>query len=79
MDTQHHITLELKQEDGVYRLDTNLADYLPTCQMIDSNTLGLAFEPEERFETPEGEDIVFDTDFYGNKRGVSPVPGPFSN
>lgn len=79
VDTQHHITLELKQEDGVYHLDTNLADYLPTCQMIDSNTLGLAFEPEERFETPEGEDIVFDTDFYGNKRGVSPVPGPFAN
>lgn len=79
VDTQHHITLELKQENGVYHLDTNLADYLPTCQMIDSNTLGLAFEPEERFETPEGEDIVFDTDFYGNKRGVSPVPGPFAN
>ncbi len=79
VDTQHHITLELKQKDGVYHLDTNLADYLPTCQMIDSNTLGLAFEPEERFETPEGEDIVFDTDFYGNKRGVSPVPGPFAN
>ena len=79
VDTQHHITLELKQEDGVYHLDTNLADYLPTCQMIDSNTLGLAFEPEERFETPEGEDIVFDTDFYGNKRGVAPVPGPFAN
>ena len=79
VDTQHHITLELKQEDGVYHLATNLADYLPTCQMIDSNTLGLAFEPEERFETPEGEDIVFDTDFYGNKRGVSPVPGPFAN
>lgn len=79
VDTQHHITLELKQENGVYHLDTNLADYLPTCQMIDSNTLGLAFEPEERFETPEGEDIVFDTDFYGNKRGVAPVPGPFAN
>ena len=79
VDTQHHITLELKQEDGVYHLDTNLADYLPTCQMIDSNTLGLAFEPEERFETPEGEDIIFDTDFYGNKRGVAPVPGPFAN
>ena len=79
VDTQHHITLELKQEDGVYHLDTNLANYLPTCQMIDSNTLGLAFEPEERFETPEGEDIVFDTDFYGNKRGVAPVPGPFAN
>ncbi len=79
VDTEHHVTLELKQEDGVYRLETNLADYLPKCGLIDSDTLGMAFEPEERFETPEGEDIVFDTDFYGNKRSAFPVAGPFAN
>ena len=79
VDTQHHITLELKQEDGVYRLETNMMEYLPTCATITSDTLGLAFEPEERFETPEGETIVFDTDFYGNTRSASPVPGPFCN
>lgn len=79
VDTQHHITLELKQEDGIYRLETNMMEYLPTCATITSDTLGLAFEPEERFETPEGEAIVFDTDFYGNTRSASPVPGPFCN
>ena len=79
VDTRHHITLELKQEDGVYRLETNMMEYLPTCATITSDTLGLAFEPEERFETPEGETIVFDTDFYGNTRSASPVPGPFCN
>ena len=79
VDAQHHITLELKQEDGVYRLETNMMKYLPTCATITSDTLGLAFEPEERFETPEGETIVFDTDFYGNTRSASPVPGPFCN
>lgn len=79
VDTQHHITLELKQEDGIYRLETNMMEYLPTCATITSDTLGLAFEPEERFETPEGETIVFDTDFYGNNRSASPVPGPFCN
>ena len=79
VDTQHHITLELKQEDGIYRLETNMMEYLPTCATITSDTLGLAFEPEERFETPEGETIVFDTDFYGNTRSASPVPGPFCN
>lgn len=79
VDAQHHITLELKQEDGVYRLETNMMEYLPTCATITSDTLGLAFEPEERFETPEGETIVFDTDFYGNTRSASPVPGPFCN
>ena len=54
-----------------------MMEYLPQCDMITSDTLGLAFEPEERFETPEGETIVFDTDFYGNTRPTSPVAGPF--
>lgn len=46
-------------------------------QTITSDTLGFAFEPEQRFETPEGEGIVFDRDFYGRKRPQNPVPGPF--
>ena len=33
-------------------------------------------KPEQRFETPEGEDIVFDRDFYGNQR-TTIVAGPF--
>ena len=78
LDTQHHITLELKQENGQYRLETNLMEYLPQAKLITSDTLGMAFEPEERFETPEGEDIIFDTDFYGDSRLNNLVAGPFS-
>lgn len=78
LDTQHHITLELKEEAGQYRLETNLMDYLPGASLITSDTLGMAFEPEERFETPEGEDILFDTDFYGNDRTSNLVAGPFA-
>lgn len=79
VDTGHHITLELKQDGGIYRLETNMMQYLPQVHMIDSDTLGLAFEPEERFETPEGETITFDTDFYGNERPSTPLPGPFAS
>ena len=79
VDTEHHITLELKQDGGTYRLETNMMQYLPQVQMIDSDTLGLAFEPEERFETPEGETITFNTDFYGAYRPAAPLPGPFAN
>ena len=78
LDTQHHITLELKLENGQYRLETNLMEYLPEAKLITSDTLGMAFEPEERFETPEGEDIVFDTDFYGTSRLNNLVAGPFA-
>lgn len=77
VDTEHTITLELKEENGRYTVVTNFLDYLPAAKTICSDILGMAFEPEERFETPEGEDIVFDTDFYGTKRPAAPVAGPF--
>ena len=78
VDTQHHVTLELKEENGQYRLETNLMEYLPQAKLITSDTLGMAFEPEQRFETPEGEDIIFDSDFYGESRMNNLVAGPFS-
>ena len=53
-------------------------EYLPKCRIITSDTLGMAFEPEERFENPDGSDIIFDADYYGNKRGELPVAGPFA-
>ena len=51
-------------------------DTLP--HLISSDVLGKAFEPEQRFESPDGEDIVFDTDIHGKKREGEIVPGPFS-
>lgn len=46
--------------------------------MICSDTLGEAFEPEQRFEEPNGDDIFFDTDIYGNKRSGKIIAGPFA-
>ena len=47
--------------------------------MIDSDTLGKAFEPEECYENPDGTPIRFDTDFLGKHRAVKVVPGPFAD
>ncbi|MCR5391470.1 MAG: right-handed parallel beta-helix repeat-containing protein [Lachnospiraceae bacterium] len=77
-DTEHKVTFEVKEEDGKFKVVTNVMDYLPEVKLIDSDTLGMAFEPEERFEAPDGSDIIFDTDFYGNKREGKIVPGPIS-
>lgn len=44
--------------------------------MICTETLGQAFEPEERFENPDGTQIIFDTDFAGTRRGSAPAAGP---
>ena len=77
-DTDHRVTVTLKKDDGSYRVETDMMKYLPKVKLISSDTLGMAFEPEERFEDPDGGDIVFDRDHYGKKRTDPPVPGPFA-
>ena len=47
-------------------------------RIITSDILGKAFEPDQRFENPDGSEIVFDTDFYGKKRSGAVIPGPFA-
>ena len=47
--------------------------------MVNSDILGAAFEPEQRFESPDGSAIVFDRDYLGNTRGVGVLPGPFAS
>lgn len=78
VDTEHIIRLELKEEDGCRILHTNLGEYLPTGEekLITTETLGMAFEPEQRFENPDGTDIVFDEDYYGEKK-ERVTAGPF--
>lgn len=79
VDTTHEITTEIFfDEYGKPQLKSNVFDYLPEGKMICSETLGMAFEPEERFEEPNGDDIIFDTDYYGVKRPDAPVAGPFA-
>ena len=47
--------------------------------MVNSDILGKAFEPEQRFENNDGSAIVFDRDYLGNTRGVGVLPGPFAS
>jgi len=73
--------VELEEKDGKYFLKTNLYDYLKDFrdEIITTETLGKAFEPEQRFESPDGSDIVFDQDYFGNHRGLDTLPGPFAD
>ena len=47
--------------------------------MISTDTLGEAFEPEQRFENPDGTPILFNTDFFGRPVSADPLPGPFAS
>ncbi len=70
--------VRLTEEDGVPVLETNLYALLGDFRdgLLCTENLGLAFEPEQRFENPDGSDILFNEDFFGGHRGVSAFPGP---
>ncbi|MBQ6588880.1 MAG: right-handed parallel beta-helix repeat-containing protein [Butyrivibrio sp.] len=79
VDKDHKISFYIDEDDGRYTLHTNLYEYLPRniTTPVNSTVLGVAFEPEARFENPDGTEIIFDRDYFGRKRGISPVAGPF--
>ncbi|MBE5828106.1 MAG: hypothetical protein E7305_01440 [Butyrivibrio sp.] len=79
VDKDHKISLYLDNSDGRYTIHTNLYEYLPRnfTMPINTESLGIAFEPEQRFENPDGSPIMFDSDYFGRKRGLHPVAGPF--
>lgn len=79
VDKKAKVKVALKEKNGKFYLDTNLYEILKdyTAGIIDSDTLGKAFQPEQRFENPDGSAITFDRDYFGDARGITAVPGPF--
>ena len=79
VDTQEReIQMEV-DEDGTFRTNLKeILDKLPVAntRIITTEILGMAFEPEEYYENPDGTPIVFNVDYYGNPRGDAPMPGP---
>ncbi|MDD6327702.1 MAG: right-handed parallel beta-helix repeat-containing protein [Eubacteriales bacterium] len=79
VDNENEVSIRLEEKDGVYSLYTNVYEYLKTnaSNMVSTNVLGMAFEPEQYYENPDGTPIVFDTDYFGNHRAINPMTGPF--
>ncbi len=78
---KNKVTVKLEEKDGKYTLKTNLYSFLKDFSdgIITSDILGCAFEPEQRFENPDGTAITFNSDYFGNHRGLSTIPGPFAD
>ena len=74
------VSISLENVDGQCVLKTNAYDFLGDFRdaIVTSDTLGCAFEPEERFENPDGTAITFDSDYFGAHRGLDTLPGPFA-
>ncbi len=79
-DKKGGVKVELAEKNGKPVLKTNLYSRLKVFRdgIITSDILGKAFEPEERFENPDGTDIIFNRDYFGNPRGLDTIPGPFA-
>ena len=79
-DDKKEIYIEILEKEGKYHLNTNLGECIPefSTSVISTKVLGEAFEPEQRFENPDGTEIIFDEDYFGKHRGACPLPGPFS-
>ena len=67
-------------QDGKPVLSTNLYEFLDgfAADMVNSDILGKAFEPEELFENPDGTPITFERDYFDEHRDLSVLPGPFA-
>lgn len=46
------------------------------CGLITTDILGMAFEPEQKFENPDGTPVRIDIDYAGTVRGDAPTAGP---
>jgi len=93
-DHTHQVTIGVEERADGWYLKTNLYGVLGEIEaqpggaeeikgltetgMISTAVLGMAFEPEERYENPDGTPIIFNTDYFGTRRPVSPLPGPFA-
>lgn len=78
VDREHQVFFTMEKGNGAYLVKTNLMEHLASLrtELVTTETLGVAFEPEQPFEAPDGSPIVFDQDFYGNRAGEV-LAGPF--
>ena len=91
-ETDAYVNIEDKVEigytekDGKLLLKTNLYDLISSgkvpsdaakCNLMRTEDIAPAFEPEQNYENPDGSPIIFNTDFFGKTRGANPVAGPF--
>ena len=84
VDEDADVYVEYEERDGKgggWYIKTNVYDYIKDYRggMIYSDLLGNAFEPDQRFENPDGTPITFDADYFGGHRGAAVLPGPFAN
>lgn len=73
------VTFSLEQRsDGWYFCLLGVDTQALHARVVDSQRMGMAFEPEQRFEAPDGTQLVLNTDYCGKVREGTYLPGPFA-
>ena len=74
------VSLCLKEEDGAWTQETNLFSLLKAdaAPAVGTETLGMAFEPEQAYENPDGSPIAFNEDYFGRIRQEKSACGPLA-
>lgn len=79
VDSKNKVEIKYVEKDGKPALETNVYNFLPDTKLniLTTEDIPMAFEPEQKYENPDGSPITFDEDFFGTKRNSSTIPGPF--
>ena len=85
VESGEKVTFAVEEKGDGFEFKTNLYDVIgasgatSSCKMIHTDDIMMAFEPEQKYENPDGSPITFDEDLLGKKRADSGViPGPFA-
>lgn len=75
------VSVSIEEDGRGIRLKTNLFDFLPAADggILRTEDIAPAFEPEQRYENPDGSAVVFDVDILGKRRRGNAIAGPFAS
>ncbi|WP_408069912.1 right-handed parallel beta-helix repeat-containing protein [Butyrivibrio sp. JL13D10] len=81
VDKKSKVSVTVTEKKGSWFIKTDLFDKLGdfTCNIMTTEALGKAFQPEQYYENPDGTPITFDEDYFGTHRDPSAIPGPFAS
>lgn len=81
VDSKNKVEFSIEEKGEKIVFNTNLYDFMPKTEakLMHTDDIMMAFEPEEKYENPDGSPITFDTDLLGKKRGKTTIAGPFAS
>ncbi len=81
LETEFNPEIKILEENGNIYLEANIPDKLfdIKTKLIKTSNLPLPRINDIRYENADGTELSVNTDFSGNSRSDTPVPGPFEN